>query len=44
MSIASPPNPAVVRGNGSRFVLDGAPQEGFTRMSLRQVQQTQRDR
>ena len=30
--IASPPKPALVHGNGSRFVLDAPPQAGFTRM------------
>ena len=32
LSIAAPPKPAVVRGNGSRFVLDAPPQRGFSRM------------
>ena len=32
LSLAASPKPAVVRGNGSRFVLDAPPQQGFTRM------------
>ena len=32
LSLAASPKPAVARGNGSRFVLDAPPQQGFTRM------------